>query len=442
MASKAFTEVTVPNAEFFGLDEIRPIQQGHWANQAAYVMEKSSFYQDHFKGIKLSGDLSELDDLPLTDKDMLRDEQSLYPPFGRYLAADESQIVRMHRTSGTTGTAMNLALTQQDALMTASIGARAQSASGLGPQHRVVHCLNYQLWMGGYTDHATLEATGAMTIPFGVGNTAQLIELILELKINAISCTPSYPAVLEQVIRESFPGLKPRDLGLELGLFGGEAGLDDPAFRERLEQTWGFKVRNANYGVTDVLCNFAGQSSINSDLHFMAPDVLYPELIDADSGAKKPWQAGETGELVLTHLCKQAQPLVRFRTGDIITLTGTDKAACGRTVPRFKVVGRSDDMVVVRGINVFPTQVAAVINLIPELSGEYRIVLNSQPPYDHLALEVEQAIEYNEPLELAAKTVAAIKKHIGVTAVVNLMAPGSFPKTAGKTKRVRKLFNE
>lgn len=217
--------------------------------------------------------------------------------------------------------------------MTAVIGARAQRASGLGPEHRVVHCLNYQLWMGGYTDHATLEATGAMTIPFGVGNTNQLIELIRQLKITAISCTPSYPAVLEQVIRESFPELEPRDLGLELGLFGGEAGLDDPAFRERLEQTWGFKVRNANYGVTDVLCNFAGQSTLSHDLHLMAPDVLYPELIEPDCGTLKPWQAGETGELVLTHLRKEAQPLVRFRTGDIITLTGTDKAACGRTVP-------------------------------------------------------------------------------------------------------------
>ena len=433
-------QITIPNAEFLNSDELNPIQQTYWANQSSYVMANSEFYKRHFKGLKLSGDLAEIADLPFTDKEMLRNEQRTQPPFGSYLAADESRIVRMHRTSGTTGTAMNLALTQQDALMTAVIGARAQSASGLGPQHRVVHCLNYQLWMGGYTDHAALEATGAMTIPFGIGNTKQLVALIRDLKINAISCTPSYPAVLERVIRESFPGLEPRDLGLELGLFGGEAGLDDPAFRERLEDTWGFKARNSNYGVTDVLCNFAGQTDVSHDLHFMAPDVLYPELIDPDSSDLKPWQAGETGELVLTHLCKEAQPLVRFRTGDIVTLTGTGKASCGRTVPRFRVVGRSDDMVVVRGINVFPTQVAAVITPITALSGEYRIVLNSKPPYDRLEIEVEQAHKHANPTSLAAEIEGAIKKHIGVTANVSLLAPNSFPKTEGKTKRVRKNF--
>ena len=433
-------QITIPNAEFLNSDELSPIQQTYWANQSSYVMANSEFYKRHFKGLKLSGDLAEIADLPFTDKEMLRNEQRTQPPFGSYLAADESRIVRMHRTSGTTGTAMNLALTQQDALMTAVIGARAQSASGLGPQHRVVHCLNYQLWMGGYTDHAALEATGAMTIPFGIGNTKQLVALIRDLKINAISCTPSYPAVLERVIRESFPGLEPRDLGLELGLFGGEAGLDDPAFRERLEDTWGFKARNSNYGVTDVLCNFAGQTDVSHDLHFMAPDVLYPELIDPDSSDLKPWQAGETGELVLTHLCKEAQPLVRFRTGDIVTLTGTGKAGCGRTVPRFRVVGRSDDMVVVRGINVFPTQVAAVITPITALSGEYRIVLNSKPPYDRLEIEVEQAHKHTNPTSLAAEIEGAIKKHIGVTANVSLLAPNSFPKTEGKTKRVRKNF--
>src|SRR5581483_128382 len=169
---------------------------------------------------------------------------------------------------------MNLALSARDARETAAVGARAQGASGLGPGHRVVHCLNYRLWMGGYTDHATLEATGAAVVPFGVGDTQLLVRTIRELKITAISCTPSYPAVVERVIAEHFPGLKPRDLGLRLGLFGGEAGLDDPEFRRRLEATWGFKARNANYGVTDVLCNFAGQSEQDEDLHFMALDLL------------------------------------------------------------------------------------------------------------------------------------------------------------------------
>ncbi len=293
---------------------------------------------------------------------MLRASQRDHPPFGDYLAAPVNAVARVHRTSGTSGTAMNLAMSAQDAHETALVGARAQSAAGLGPGHRVVHCLNYRLWMGGFTDHTTLEATGATVVPFGVGETQLLVRTIRELGITAISCTPSYPAVLERVLAEHFPGLQPRDLGLRLGLFGGEAGLDDPEFRRRLETTWGIKVRNANYGVSDVFSNFAGQTECDNDLHFMALDVLHPELIAPETGVVLPWREGERGELVLTHVSRACQPLVRFRTGDIIVLTGTGRARCGRTAPRFRVVGRSDDMVVVRGINVFPAQIAAIVN--------------------------------------------------------------------------------
>ncbi len=232
-----------------------------------------------------------------------------------------------------------------------------------GPGHRVVHCLNYKLWMGGYTDHATLEATGAAVIPFGVGDTELWCARCRSLKITAISCTPSYPAVLERVIAEKFPGLKPRDLGLQLGLFGGEAGLDNPEFRGRLHATWGFTPRNANYGVSDVFCNFAGQSEVDTDLHFMALDVLHPELVQPDTGAVLPWREGRPGRAGADPCAAgDAQPLVRFRTGDIVLLDRhRPGSAVGRTAPRFRVVGRSDDMVVVRGLNAFPAQVASAI---------------------------------------------------------------------------------
>ena len=248
--------------------------------------------------------------------------------------------------------------------------------------------------------------------------------------------SPSYPAVLEQLIDAEFPQLSPRDLGLELGLFGGEAGLDDPGFRRRLENTWGFEVRNSNYGVTDILCNFAGQSTENNDLHLVCLDVLYPELIDPDKGYLKTWKEGESGELVLTHLSKQAQPLVRFRTGDMIVLTGLGKAACGRTAPRFRVIGRCDDMVVVRGINVFPTMVASIINQFDGLSGEYRIVLNQNPPHDRLPLEIEQRGTSNDTESLVNQLESMIKQQIGVRAKIKILPGGSLPRTEGKTRRV------
>lgn len=424
-------------ADFAAPDALARHQQASWERQSAYVAARSPLFRRLWNGANPPARLEDLAALPLSDKEMLRDSQRAHPPFGDYLAAEPATVNRIHRTSGTTGTAMNIALSAADAHETAIVGGRAQAASGLGPGHRVVHCLNYRLWMGGLTDHLTLEATGATVIPFGVGDTRLLVRTIQELGITAISCTPSYPAVLERVIAEEFPGLKPADLGLRLGLFGGEAGVDDPAFRARMKATWGFEPRNANYGVSDVFCNFAGQSEVDNDLHFMASDVLFPELVAPDSGAALPWREGESGELVLTHLSRECQPLVRFRTGDIVTLTGLGRAACGRTTPRFRVTGRSDDMVVVRGINAFPVQVAAVLNRNIALSGAYRIILDGPGPYDVLPVSAELAEGLDAvPAGLAAAIEADIKRDLGLTARATLLPFASFERTEGKTRHV------
>ena len=428
----------VDRADFADLSVLANHRQMCWERQRDYVARQSTLHRRVWNGKAAPARLEALAELPLVDKEMLRQSQRDAPPFGDYLAAPAASVVRMHRTSGTTGTAMNLALSRQDAIDTAVMGARAQSAAGLGPGHRVVHCLNYRMWMGGFTDHTTLEATGAMVVPFGVGETQLLVRTIRELGITAISCTPSYPAVLERTIAEHFPDLRPRDLGLKLGLFGGEAGLDDPELRRRLEATWGLQPRNANYGVTDVFCNFAGQAEDDPDLCFMALDVLQPELIEPETGNVLPWREGEKGELVLTHLHRECQPLVRFRTGDVIQLTGLGRSASGRTAPRFRVIGRSDDMVVVRGINAFPTQVAAVLNREAALSGEYRIVLEGPAPYDTLPIEVEAGdrCDVVSSAGLAASVARAIKDDLGLTANVTVLPFGSLPRTEGKTKRV------
>ena len=409
--------------------DIANLQKERWVRQAEYVRNHSTFYS----ALGLKGRIEELADLPLTGKETLRADQHAHPPFGSYLAAPPKSVSRIHRTSGSTGAAMNIALSAADARMFAEVGARAMRLSGLGPGHRVVHCLNYQLWMGGYTDHAMLEATGATVIPFGVGSSERLISVIRDLQVTAIHCTPSYPAVLESVIAEHYPALKPRDLGLKLGLFGGEAGLDEPAFRTRLEEVWGFAVRNANFGVSDVLTVMAGQSETSNDLHFVASDVLYPEIISPD-GRRKVWREGETGELVLTHLARECQPLVRFRTGDLITITGETSA-----MTRFRVIGRIDDMVVVRGLNMFPAMVQGVVNQFRELSGEYRITLDRPPPYDSLPLEVELN-DGTRPDGVAVALESAIKRQLGGTARVSLLPPRSLPRSEGKTRRVVRSY--
>ncbi len=428
----------IERADFADLGALAAHRQRCWERQRDYVLANSALHRRVWAGAEPPRRLEALAELPFADKEMLRASQRAHPPFGDYLAAPATAVARVHRTSGTTGTAMNLALSARDAHDTAVVGARAQSAAGLGPGHRVVHCLNYRLWMGGFTDHTTLEATGATVVPFGVGDTELLVRTIRELGITAISCTPSYPAVIERVLAERFPGLRPRELGLRLGLFGGEGGLDQPEFRRRLEDTWGMQARNANYGLSDVLSNFAAQTELDNDLHFVALDLLHPELIAPESGAVLPWREGESGELVLTHVSRECQPLVRFRTGDIVLLTGTGRARCGRTAPRFRVVGRSDEMVVVRGINVFPSQVAAVVHHHDVLSGEYRIVLDGPEPYDVLPVEAEltERAADQAVAPLSDRIAAAFKRELGVTARVTLLRFGTLPRTEGKSRRV------
>ena len=425
-----------PDAERIGAAELAQYQQTAWKNQSKYVAGKSVFYQDLWAGRNPSKDLRDLPELPLSDKARLRISQSAHKPFGTYLAAPRSAVARLYRTSGTTGQAMNLAMSVRDCNITELVGGRCQSAAGLNSSHTVVHCLNYQMWMGGLTDHLTLERTGATVVPFGVGDTELLIRTILDIGITAISCTPSYPAVLERVLSEKIPNLTPRDLGLKLGLFGGEPGLDDTALRERIRNVWGMEPRNANYGVSDVFCNFAAQCEHDTRLHFMAADVLYPELIDPVTEMPLPIDSGQEGELVLTHLARDCQPLVRFRTGDIIAVDTTEACRCGRTGMRFRVVGRNDDMVVVRGLNMFPTMVASVLTRFEELSGDYRIVLDTKPPHDFLPVHVELAKGQTGDGDLDERIAAKLKSALGATARVTIKPAGTFPVTEGKTQRV------
>ena len=428
------------NGHMLSLKEISNYRQNAWERQSSYVAENSVFYKRLWDGNSPPKRLEEISELPLSDKASLRLAQPASPPFGDYLAARPEKVSRLHRTSGTTGQAMNLALSARDCEITEIVGGRAQTLAGLKAGMMVVHCLNYQMWMGGLTDHLTLERTGATVVPFGVGSTELLIRTIIETGITAISCTPSYPAALEMVIAEKFPQLSPSDLGLKLGLFGGEPGIDDPAFRKRLSDTWGMQPRNANYGVTDVFCNFASECAYDNALHFVAHDVLHAELIDPDSGTLKQFEPGNSGELVLTHLTRECQPLVRFRTGDIIRIENTEVCKCGCAGFRFRVIGRSDDMVVVRGLNMFPTMVAAVVTSFEELSGDYRIVLDAPPPYDVLPVEVELAEGIQGVDALSLRLERRFKQVLGATIRVKTVPYGTFPRTEGKTKRVLRSY--
>lgn len=422
---------TLDAADLASLQELRLRQQ--WG----YVSERSLFY---FGRLPDDISLESLQDVPFTDKEELRASQEAYPPFGSYLAADADEVVRLHRTSGMSGSGMNLGYTARDADVTSAIGARGMHAAGLRPWHRVVHCLNYQLWTGGVTDHLILEAAGATVVPFGVGNTAALIRAIRELGVNAISCTPSYPALLAKVLREE-TDLEPRDLGLELALFGGEAGLDNDDFRRGLEETWGFAVRNANFGLSEVLSILGSQCEETTDLHFHAGEAVYAEIIDPATLQRLPIAEGTTGELVCTHLARECQPLVRYRCRDTVTVTGTGPCACGRTAWRFRIAGRTDDMFNVRGVNVFPTAIRGVVAGLPELlSGHLRIDLRGPGPYDRIELRAEASADLPEARLPEAKAVLddRLKTVIGAGADATIVPYESLGRTDHKTSYVER----
>lgn len=425
---------TLPDAGY------RAIQDRLWETQWDYVRTRSVFYESRLGEARgRSIDLDQLQDLPFTSKEDLRRSQEDNYPFGDYVACDQNQVVRVHRTSGTTGKPLQLANSRKDVDLIARVGGRAQFASGLRPGDRVVHCLNYCQWTGGVTDHMTLEEAGAAVVPFGVGNTKLLLDTISDLTVTAISCTPSYPALLEKLLRAE--GRNPRDLKLRLGLFGGEAGLDNTEFRSTMESIWGFGVRNSNYGMSEVLSNFASQCEETTDLHFHGADALFVELVDGNDN-RLPIKEGVSGELVCTHLAKECQPLVRFKTRDVVTVTGTGPCDCGRTGFRFRVTGRTDDMFNVRGINVFPSAVQKAVFSLPEFaSGQFRIVLEGNGPWDRIKVKAEASQDlpperYNEA---KAALEAAIRSFAGATAEVSVQAIDSLPRTDGKTALIERI---
>jgi phenylacetate-CoA ligase len=413
--------------------------------QLDYVWASSPFYQAKFSSANVERnairDLADLSLLPFTEKDEIRQDQQEHPPFGSYLATAPQRLIRVHKTSGTTGRALYVALTSKDRNLMNESAARSFWAAGLRPTDTVVHCLNYRLWVGGYSDHENLETTGATVVPYGVGQTASLIQTIRELQINAISATPSYMLPLAEAVGAE--GLKPRDLGLRKGFFGAEPGMSEPGVRARMEEVWGMRAMDANFGMADVLSIMGSECEHRQGLHFQARGIVATEFIEPESGAPLALTDGAEGELVYTHLMKEAQPLIRYRARDVVRILGTGTCACGRTTFRFRVLGRSDDMLHVRGINVFPTGVGNVLaRLTDQLSGEFQIILDHPPPHQYLRVRIELAQGLTPELagDLEQQIVHALRERLSFRAEVELVPYGALPRTEQKARRVIKTY--
>ena len=413
-------------------------------NKIKNILKKSKFYKNKLKKFKNKKINSEIfDKIPFTTKKELLDDQKKHPPFGSNLTVEKKNIQRIHRTSGTSNKPLILALTKNDLKLMAETGSTCSKISGLKSNDIVFHCLNYCMWMGGLTDHLSLEKSGAAVIPYGVGNSKQLIESIQNIKASTISCTPSYLNKLVYVLNEFFD-VKPKDLGLRLGLLGTEGGLQDENYRKKIEDTWGIKAINFNYGMAEVWSIFGSECfNCQDGLNFVSNGNLYLELINPQNLKNIEIKPGSEGEMVVTTLNKEAQPIIRYRTGDIIKINKTKACKCGHKGIKFQITGRSDDMITVKGINVFPSQIRTVINkYLNKLSGQFQIILDKPFPIENLHISIEKS-QKTSSLELEIlknKLISEFKNNLHLMPHIDFVAQGSLTADGTKSKIFKKNY--
>ena len=397
-------------------------------SQLAYLERTSSFYRERIGGradaVRSAADLPAL---PLTTKAELRADQAARPPFGARLCAPRERLVRIHVTSGTTGEPVAIGLTAADHAANSAIGGAAFRIAGVTPTDTIAHCLNYALYAGGIADHMALEASGATVVPVGVGQSRRLLELIPALGITAIFGTLSFPAHLAARAREA--GLDPRALGLRHLVTAGEPGAGLGGVRRDIEDAWGASVADT-FGMSDVWSTMAGGCGRGDGLHLTTGGHAIVELVDPASGEAIAIADGARGELVWTHLRREASPLLRYRSGDLATVW-TAPCACGRTTPRIRIDGRTDDMLRVRAVNIHPGAIGAVLDGFPGL-GRHAVVADGDPIAPPLRVYVEAESAGADPDTVAEELHRRLRAPFRVVA----LAPGTLPVAEHKTRTI------
>ena len=425
---------TRPVAEQFALDRARYLEQ------VKYLFAHSEFYQKKFAeaGFNSPEQVGELDDiaaLPFTEKDEIRRSQAEYPPFGNHVAASADDLRRVYSTSGTTGVPCYLGLTEADLEMYATNVARGYTAAGFKPGQRLVVGFNAGPFVAGAVYYG-FDKIGANVIPVGTGNTERMVTAIQRLGATGVSCTPSYGLYLIDWCRER--NIDTRTLGLRNMITAGEPGGGDPLIRATIRDAFGCTIRES-MGIGDISLSVWAEDADEQGMHFMAREAVHVELIDPESGKTVPWEDGAQGELVYTALRREAMPMFRFRSRDHVVVTMQDNPT-GRTGPRIRCVGRTDDMLIVRGVNLFPT---AVRNVLEDFSAETSGMFNIQPnavgvlqdPPLPVVIEVAPGASAENP-ELSDRIKHVIKDRLLVTADVCLVAYGTLPRETYKSKLV------
>jgi phenylacetate-CoA ligase len=417
---------TRPWAEQLALDD------ESYRAQLAYVLDRSAFYREKLAGFDTSGGLADIAQLPLTEKAELKATATPENPVGTHLCAAPDEIVRIYSTSGTTGTPSYIPLTAGDLENWVTGSARSYAASGVAAGQRIVSTYNAGPFVAGAA-LAAFERIGLCHIPVGTGNTERLLQAIESLRPEAVVLTPSYAAYLI----ERDPGL--RESSVERVLVAGEPGGGERAFRAKLEEGWGARVTEV-MGIGDIGASLWGECEVQDGMHLGARGFVHAELIDPETGEPRELEDGAVGELALTHLRHRAAPLLRFRTRDHV-LVRTSPCACGRTGPRVRCIGRTDDMLIVRGVNVFPSAIREVVSgFAPAVSGNVLVRpgapgVKQEPP---LPVSVELARDATAGAELADAIREKLRDALVVQTRVELVPWGSLERSEYKSKLVER----
>ncbi len=397
-----------------------------WSIKHAY--ENVPFYKNSFdqNGIH-PDDLNSLQDLakfPFTVKDDLRDNY----PFGMF-AVPREQVVRVHASSGTTGNPTVVGYTQNDIDMWANLMARSIRAAGGRPGDICHIAFGYGLFTGGLGAHYGAEKLGCTVIPMSGGQTAKQVQLIMDFKPRIIMVTPSYCLNLADELERQ--GITPDQNPLEIGLFGAEPWTNE--MRSELEQRLGIDAVDL-YGLSEIIGPGVAQECVETkDGPTIWEDHFYPEIIDTETG--EVLEDGEDGELVFTSLTKEAFPIIRYRTKDLTRLL----AGTARPMRRIKkITGRCDDMMIIRGVNVFPSQIEEILLKQESMSPHYQIELSRQGNMDCIDVnaEAKPGINESERQQISGQITNSIKDFIGVSAQINILAEGEVPRSLGKAQRV------
>ncbi|MDR1724085.1 MAG: phenylacetate--CoA ligase [Tannerella sp.] len=419
--------------ECMSRDEMRKLQTIRLKRVVERVYHNTPFYRKKMQELGITPDdirsIEDIVKLPFTVKTDLRDNY----PFG-LMASPMSEIVRLHASSGTTGKPIVVGYTRNDLGVWSEGVARCLIAYGLTKNDIVQVSYGYGLFTGGLGAHDGTEKIGGTVIPMSSGNTQKQIQLMHDFGANALACTPSYALFLAEAIRES--GIPIEEFKLRIGAFGAEPWTEN--MRRELEEKLRIKAYDI-YGLTEISGPGVGGECECQDGTHLWEDHFYPEIVDPVT--LEPVEPGKQGELVFTTLTKDGMPMIRYRTRDLTHLN-YEKCRCGRTAVRMgRILGRSDDMLIIRGVNVFPSQVESVILELPEFEPHYFITVDRVDNTDTFQIDVELRPEYysdeiNKVVALRNKVTQRLQSVIGISPDVKIVEPRSIERSQGKAKHV------